>query len=314
MPTATSLSQYTLTDLGPLTTTFTAPTTCATPANIQVAPRESPESITWAANCILTQRYECTPSGDKVSSAMATMDTADPAFGFQISYYSPGLICPSGWLTVGSVEIGGDGRRSGSGVFLPPQTATTTTSTAGGGASSADSDSDPPDPAFPQPLDVLADALLSSETAILCCPSSFTPAQSAGWCYSTLPSYTPSTGCVRLLPTSDIDEVSTQLVQADGSTSPAVLLTLTATAPATETILTTFAPDAVKDLVGLTVQNMVTLVHRAADVNASSATSGIQRWRGRRRPTSSVWNREGANFALLIALVAAVLGLVVVLA
>ena len=268
--------------------------------------------ITWAADCNLTPRYGCTPSGDKISSAIASIDTANPAFGFQIQYYSPGLICPSGWVTVGSAEIRADGGRTESGVFLPTQTAMATST---GGAGSADgSDSLPIGPMFPEPIDVLAAALLPSETAILCCPSSFTPAQSAGWCYSTLPSYTPTLGCVRFLPLSDITDVSTQLVQADGSTTPAVLLTLTATAPATETSVTTFAPEAAAELVGVTVQNMVTLVHRAADVTAASASSGIKGWRGRKRPTGTVWDGEGANFALLVALVAAVFGSVVVLA
>jgi hypothetical protein len=303
MPTVTSLSQYAVSNVGPLTTTFTAPPACTSPANVQLAPVQSPEMLTWAADCNLTRRYECTPSGNRISSAMASMDEANPAYGFQIPYYSPGLICPSGWVTVGMLAKSADGKESRSGVFAPQ---TTTTSVNGDQAADL-----PMGPAFPAPMDVFEAALLPSETAALCCPGSFTPAQAGGWCYSTLPSYTPTLGCVRFLPVSDIMGVSTQVIGPDGGTTPAVELSLTATAPATQTSVTTFAPGAAAELVGVSVENMVTLVYRAADVSATSAPSGLKGLRGSRR---SIWDGEGANFALAIAMVAAVLGSFAVLA
>lgn len=154
MPTATSLSGLSLLNIGPLTTTFTAPASCSTAYRTLIAPITDPALFQWNVHCPWLPPVDCNPSGSLVQSLVSSAGGANPSAGMFIPYNSPGLICPSGWATVGaaakpnptSISISGafnqsDAIPTGSGVtFFEPQ------------------------------LDVFLAALDPGETAILCCP------------------------------------------------------------------------------------------------------------------------------------------------
>ena len=155
MPTATSAFGFQITNYGPLTTTFTAAPSCATESKfLQIAPSESPDGFAYSIGCDITKSTfgQCYPSGATVDSHRARL-TTDVAYN-EIGYYSPGVICPSGWNTVGVATKAKDGALSTSGAFSPAH----------------------PLPSrvegifFDPPLNVLMGAIDPGETAVLCCP------------------------------------------------------------------------------------------------------------------------------------------------
>ncbi|UQC90611.1 uncharacterized protein CLUP02_16141 [Colletotrichum lupini] len=118
----TELSQHAITNVGPLTTIFTAPSSCAT----------SSPGLWLAAESVLTDRVqpffrqkcegsaygECFPSGtvfDQIhSAATATVDAGT------IAYFSPASVCPDQYTTAGVAAKNAEGTISSSGVFVPP--------------------------------------------------------------------------------------------------------------------------------------------------------------------------------------------------
>jgi hypothetical protein len=152
MPTVTSLSGYSLTNLGPLTTTFTAPASCSTAYDIDVA--SIGLNLGWVADCSYMVPDDCYPYGSAIDPINSAIQKGNPAADNVIGYQSPGLICPSGWTTAGVATK------------LNP----TSTITSGTGFNTSGW-IDPKFPEFfPQYLDVLLDALDPNETAIACCP------------------------------------------------------------------------------------------------------------------------------------------------
>lgn len=95
MPSATSFPEYTLSNLGPLTTTYTPPASCATQsARTILAYNEAPNDMRMALSCNGSVSYDgCFPSGsafdEEASRSVLTLDIAT------LLYYSPGLACPS---------------------------------------------------------------------------------------------------------------------------------------------------------------------------------------------------------------------------
>lgn len=162
MPT-TSLSGWLFTNQGPLTTTYTAPASCFTEASrVQLATQWSDtdsnmtsllpyQGICKTATTVATWG-DCLPSGKNIDSEYATIDTNNPAAGSTVDYYSPGLICPSGYTTAG-VAANDAGTITSSGKAFVP---TTTVDNRFWGNN-------------PVP-NVLLQALDQGETAILCCP------------------------------------------------------------------------------------------------------------------------------------------------
>ena len=101
--------------------------------------------------------------------------------------------------------------------------------------------------------------------------SSYT-ATGAG-CYSGLPSsaFTPTAGCQRILPGSDVSNVSGTWTMG-GETITGLLLAITGTIPIS-TSTTSFAPTEATTLAGAAVNDMFILVHQASDTASTASTA-----------------------------------------
>jgi hypothetical protein len=145
MPTTSTLSQFTFTNYGPLTTTFTPPASCQSEEKyVQIASIYSAHLGEWLADCSLTYG-DCLPSGT-VTTAPPPSNTDSPLAAFEVPFFSPGLQCPLDWTTVGTAWRAGD-RITTSGVFEAEAHTI-----------------------YRWPVDVLPSILSQGETAVLCCP------------------------------------------------------------------------------------------------------------------------------------------------
>jgi hypothetical protein len=158
MPTATSLSGWSLFNIGPATTTFTAPASCATAYRTMIAPATDPGHPEWNVHCPWVPPADCNPSGSIVQSIISSAEGTNPTAGLFIVYQSPGIVCPSGQATVGVAEK-----------YSP-----TSTSISGAFNLSNDNPSGDIDVFFEPQVDAFLAALDPGETAVLCCPR-FTP-------------------------------------------------------------------------------------------------------------------------------------------
>ena len=125
MPNVTSLSQYALQNLGPLTTTFTAPASCATlqPA-VALARTQYPWQAFWSEECdeVDDSLADCRPSGRAFFDIYADDAGSRPVQA--IPYFSPGLHCPDSWITAGVAVKNAEGSIvSTSGVYAAGATA-----------------------------------------------------------------------------------------------------------------------------------------------------------------------------------------------
>jgi hypothetical protein len=155
MPSRTEYFGYGFTNLGPLTTTYEPPASCttATTDRIYFANATSLELNYGAAKCDGPEPLgKCYPSGAAYDSLMKDYATyRDQGFW---QYFSPGVACPKGWTTAGTLAHGDKtGSVEKTGVFTQP-----------------------PFP-FPTPVDYLMtpeeiwlNVLEPSETFAYCCP------------------------------------------------------------------------------------------------------------------------------------------------
>ena len=193
MPTATTISQYSLTNWGPLTTTFPADP-CETGAITWYVLKTAPGfGLTSACN-VPVVNPSCYPSASQLNSVESSV--WNTVGRFVMGYFSPGLVCPSGWKTVGIAARGSDGSISADGIFVSPTPAPSSGAQQG--------------PTFNPAMNAFTAALDSGETAAACCPSSMT-ALTDGVCYSTLPDYKITTICERIIPTDVLGSVTTDL-------------------------------------------------------------------------------------------------------
>ncbi len=156
MPTATSFENFSLLNLCPLTTTYSAPASCSTGTDrVQVALATAPNSPLWYPSCQGLKVSDCVPSGTARDALLPTFST-NPGLAI-VEYHSPGVVCPANWATVGVVAKASDGSFNSTGVFSrPPTTAS---------------------PTYHRPgtfvelgLNVLMNAIDAGETAVVCCP------------------------------------------------------------------------------------------------------------------------------------------------
>lgn len=154
MPTATSLSGWSLLNFGPATTVFSAPASCATAYRTLVGPATDPTIPSWNVQCPWAPPADCNPNGARVQSIISAADQPNPTAGLFVLYQSPGLVCGSGQLTVGAAEKVNPTSTSVSGAFNLSNSVPTDASV----------------PYYPGYLDVMLAALDPGETAILCCP------------------------------------------------------------------------------------------------------------------------------------------------
>jgi hypothetical protein len=119
MPSTTSLSQFILANLGPLTTTWTAPASCATQTNeVYLASTLFPAEGYYSSTCDTQLLGDCFPAGAQLDALWNASENA--VVGGPLPYYSPGLFCPDTWTTAGIAVKDGNGKLvSSSGLFAP---------------------------------------------------------------------------------------------------------------------------------------------------------------------------------------------------
>ncbi|KAJ4393322.1 hypothetical protein N0V93_002530 [Gnomoniopsis smithogilvyi] len=206
MPAATQVASWTLSNIGPVTTTFTPAPSCSGPYNVEIGMyREAfaGENITslvssfelYGPPCTdaVAPLANCIPSGSLVDSqrnAFTSTHSGAPNTHYRIDYYSPGLICPSGYSTVGHATKSTSGAVSSSGPAFVPENEDFWLA------------NNPLEDLAPN---ILLQNLFEGESAVLCCPSNYT-ADVDGTCSSFLPDYpAPSALCLELIPGQDFD-------------------------------------------------------------------------------------------------------------
>lgn len=109
----------TLVNAGPLTTTFTPPPGCTRPPNHGILLIHGNNTGHWAASCETTPVKavsQCIPSESSwVNAPPAAAVTTNYTPQYELMYYSPGLVCPSGWETKGVAVVGKDMKTTSSG-------------------------------------------------------------------------------------------------------------------------------------------------------------------------------------------------------
>ncbi|KAH6956113.1 hypothetical protein DER45DRAFT_630626 [Fusarium avenaceum] len=120
MPAATEFFGFTALNYGPLTTTYTAPASCATRINYPlIVNATSPYPIVALPVCSMEPYGDCLPSNKEWESS--TRQTSS-FFQGTLEYYSPGIACPAGWETVGLLAHDEGSKFSASGVLATPAT------------------------------------------------------------------------------------------------------------------------------------------------------------------------------------------------
>ncbi|KAK8128863.1 hypothetical protein PG984_009971 [Apiospora sp. TS-2023a] len=260
MPSTTSLSLYSFHNAGLLTTTYTAPASCATaePSNLMLGPIDEPDTF-YYGGCSF-ELGNCYPSGADID---ALESKSDGKSNNRFDYFSPGLNCPHDWTTVGVATKIAEGMITSSGpaftyagsttVGIPDRTGGTVMRT------SMATLSDDMERFVYAGHHALLGAMDRGETAILCCPS---PGLERGvLCCPTLGSGA-NFGLLRRLRVGLHDR--SHPAQHLGTTVSGHFNQATATGPlATET---TVLPEKVRsELVAYTIMPMVALVHRESD-------------------------------------------------
>ncbi|KAJ5085175.1 hypothetical protein N7532_009946 [Penicillium argentinense] len=208
----------------------------------------------------------------------------NPTLMYQRSYYSPGLYCPSGWATVGVAVRDDENSLSKSGILAPASTTTTSE----------------PDYALISPKDFFLSLLEPSETAVLCCPSSYTADLDFG-CWTKIPDYKPSSGCNYHIPAKDFLNFVTVTKVIDGETvTTEYMESLTATNPFGEPKTTTFDDEEKATLAGYDSYAIMTMVHKKADFEEAGPTNAAQRM----TPGSSTWTGFGTVLGVSVAAMA----------
>ncbi|KAK1457851.1 hypothetical protein CMEL01_15834 [Colletotrichum melonis] len=259
----TELSQHAITNVGPLTTIFTAPSSCAT----------SSPGLWLAAESVLTDRVqpffrqkcegsaygECFPSGtvfDQIhSAATATVDAGT------IAYFSPASVCPDQYTTAGVAAKNAEGTISSSGVFVPP-----IVSVPFGSGYMSDR------LAYNPIVNVLMEALESNETAVICCPDGYTVGFN-GECFSQVPEsvYGAMTACQRLV--GNVTMAQATFTYNNTVVSGAVY-SYTPTSYNIRTSTRTFTNAQADGWIPVASRPAVTMIHNAAAQTGTSSAGG----------------------------------------
>lgn len=128
-------------------------------------------------------------------------------------------------------------------------------------------------------------------------------------CYSTVSDYKVTTGCLRVLPQSDVG-TSTKTYTVNGTASKDLIETITATHPLSVTT-TTFAASQTDMLVGVSVLPMIQLVRHQSDLKATG-TAGAGSTKATTTsnsaatvaPKANTWNGLGGILGVSLAAIA----------
>ena len=249
----------TFANIGPLPTSFTAPSSCtAKPTtDLFLAPSYMPWGYMFGdlcdENALAKSQWvnsECYPSGSAYNK-IVTDSSAWP-------YYSPASSCPPSWSTVGKVTKGSNGHLTSSGIFTEP-------------APTLEKNQ----PALFDPVpNEFMNVLPTLETAIACCPSGFT-GRYVGNCYSTLPysAYTKSTACVNFFVDEDsslFTTKTTSITYYDRTVKAELVQYPTNTESLSTTLSTTKLDSSDEETyVAVVFEPMMTLVHGGNDDEAT---------------------------------------------
>lgn len=256
MPSVTAFPGYTLSNLGPLTTTFTAPASCATrPAQTilaySVESMNLPNDLYMALSCDEFSYDGCLPSGSARDDYL-NRSVLTPGIG-KLLYHSPGLACPSDWATVGLASRDAEGTLTSSGAAfaLPEATGEAVGSLAQLLGYNPDNNQ-------------ILGALDPEETLVMCCPSSMTPDIYAN-CRRKLPPFPISTACPHIMqgdfpPPEQVETTFSVL----GTTATGSVYSWERNAVTVRPETSTLRPEVVESLVGVEYSPMIILAHRGS--------------------------------------------------
>ncbi|KAF6822189.1 hypothetical protein CPLU01_12159 [Colletotrichum plurivorum] len=269
MPTVTNISQFAITNVGPLTTVFTPPAACATAApELALAlsdvafGEEERHAVYWRQSCDPVKHGECYPSGAGIDSAVASAESKGYSEIATMRYFSPASACPDRWTTAGLATKAANGSVSSSGVFVPPVIATYEENWLIG---------------YNPPLNVMMEILEPEEEAVICCPQSYTPGIN-GDCYSTVPEsvYGEKTACIRFVNNDDITMVTRTMTYNDTTVTGAVW-SITVSSRRFEPTTQTLEPELATSIYPVAFVPGVTLVNgpaRQTDASGTGTGSG----------------------------------------
>lgn len=117
MPTATEYFGISVSNIGPLTTTYTPPPECtrATTDHLVYALESSLVYGFGSPDCVIDPYGKCLPSGAAMDSIIKEYSYPKSGQGIH-AFHSPGIHCPEGWTTAGLLAHGdktGSAYRSG---------------------------------------------------------------------------------------------------------------------------------------------------------------------------------------------------------
>ncbi|KAK2729463.1 hypothetical protein CKAH01_10146 [Colletotrichum kahawae] len=275
MPTST-ISQIALVNIGPLTTTWTAPSACATitnPPYLAQSYQAAAGIPYWTEDCaaLLTDDpfNECVPSGTKMNEDWASRKD-NPMIDNVVYYHSPGTICPSNWTTVGVAARGDGTSYSLDGIYADPtftliesNSRTTHTVTQSGAQ-----------PRMQPVVNMFMSALEPRETAVACCPSGYTAKALGYGCFSYVPRglYTATTGCQMILDNDAYTFVDVTYTY-HGRTISGQFPSVTASTMTRHIETETIEPDGSSSFIGIVVTPGVTLVNKAQDTVSGTGAS-----------------------------------------
>lgn len=161
MPTASTIEGNPLFNLGPLTSTWSAPSSCVTNGfNTALALAINPDDGVYydtffsCGSEVWEAMDECFPNGEEYMSIVDENENrAAATFGGHY-FHSPGLECPEGWFTAGAATMNGDGDVEKTGTMFDVFATKSV------------------DDIFQKPFaQRFADGLDADETGLWCCPS-----------------------------------------------------------------------------------------------------------------------------------------------
>ncbi|KAL0932782.1 uncharacterized protein CTRU02_211745 [Colletotrichum truncatum] len=266
MPTVTSTSQVAITNIGPLTTVFTAPASCATASPnlwLAITQDEFPSRVApfYKRDCIVPKLGECYASGKKLDDAYASVQSVGTSDIGTIAYFSPASACPDSHTTVGVASKGNDGNITSSGIFMPTAV-----------ASSEDSRR----LLFGQnpPLNLLMQVLDKNETAVICCPQDYTIDFQGGACYSSVPlsMYGERTACYLGRNPDDYTAITATFTY-NNSAVAGVVWSITVPSQSFSTVTTTLTESAITEsFYAVVAKPAYTLIHGGAAASVQPTT------------------------------------------
>lgn len=235
--------------LGPLTTTYTAPASCATLTDLRVAPTDIPYIPYWYETCTLQRPPfgDCFPSGSSIDDRVRS-EPPDRRHSW-VAYHSPGSACPASWTTAGVVTKNDDGTTTGaSGIFTASEFP-------------GPEGTPLPTPQLVPYVHLVAEGLEAGETGVLCCPSGYEGSPYGG-CVSNydVELYTATTGCLVYAPYGGDYSNFTMTYNGEVVTGTEYKITATGERTTTSTDVTTFNDTEMTAWVGVTNMPMVVLV------------------------------------------------------